>query len=106
MFHHQKLSQTVRFIAMISITELSRLRGLPIDKLGAEIEELRREATRVTAETTSDSMNSQSNWTLKTIWAQKSLRWPFVCVMVMHFGNQMSGINAVSLTVNLKKKFF
>ena len=91
---------------MNSITELSRLRGLPIDKLGAEIEELRREATRVTAETTSDSMNSQSNWTLKTIWAQKSLRWPFVCVMVMHFGNQMSGINAVSLTVNLKKKIF
>lgn len=60
------------------------------------MEELRREATRVTAEISSDGMNSQSNWTWKTIWANKNLRWPVICVMVMHFGNQISGINAVS----------
>jgi hypothetical protein len=58
---------------------------------------LRREATRVTAEISSDGMNSQSNWTWKTIWANKNLRWPVICVMVMHFGNQISGINAVSI---------
>lgn len=62
------------------------------------MEELRREATRVTAEMPKDGLNntnSQSSWTLKTIWAKKSLRWPFACVVVMHLGNQLSGINAV-----------
>lgn len=80
------------------ILELSRLRGLPVDQLGPEMEELRREATRVTAEMPKDGLNntnSQSSWTLKTIWAKKSLRWAFACVVVMHLGNQLSGINAV-----------
>ncbi|XP_046649866.1 solute carrier family 2, facilitated glucose transporter member 3-like [Daphnia pulicaria] len=95
------LPETPRYLFVIqqktdtAFKELSRLRGLPIDKLGPEIEELRREATRVTAEISSDGMNSQSNWTWKTIWANKNLRWPVICVMVMHFGNQISGINAV-----------
>ena len=81
------------------------MRGLSIKELEPEIEELRREATRVTtAEPVNDgsnTTNSQSGWTLKTIWAKKSLRWPFVCVIVMHLGNQLSGINAVMPPISL-----
>lgn len=79
-------------------TELVRLRELPVDDLGPELEELRREATRVTHAIPNDGLNtsvSQSSWTLKSVWAKKSLRWPVMCVIVMHLGNQLSGINAV-----------
>ncbi|XP_032776899.2 solute carrier family 2, facilitated glucose transporter member 1 [Daphnia magna] len=98
------LPETPRYLFVLqqktdlAFKELSRLRGLPVDQLGPEMEELRREATRVTAEMPKDGLNntnSQSSWTLKTIWAKKSLRWPFACVVVMHLGNQLSGINAV-----------
>lgn len=74
------------------------MRELPVDQLGPELEELRREATKVTHAIPNDGLNtsvSQSGWTVKSIWAKRNLRWPVVCVFVMHLGNQLSGINAV-----------
>lgn len=68
--------------------ELCRLRSAIKTEIEPELEKLRHEVSLISEET-------QSSWTMKTVWAKKSLRWPVICVFVMHFGNQLSGINAV-----------
>ena len=72
--------------------ELCRLRGKSAVQLNKEINALRQEATQASK----SGNDATETWTMKSIWAKPHLRWPLVSVMVLHLGNQLSGINAVS----------
>ena len=77
----------VTIFLSFSKIELCRLRSATEAEIEPELEVLRHEMSLIS--------ESQSSWTMKTVWDKKSLRWPVICVFVMHFGNQLSGINAV-----------
>lgn len=76
--------------------ELCRLRDAAVKELEREIELFRNVAL---PDSNDDETPTGSGWNLRTIWAKRSLRWPFICVIVMHIGNQLSGINAVWLLI-------
>lgn len=65
------------------------MRGVPASELEQEIIALRQELSG------KDADSDGAGWNLRTIWNTRNLRWPFLCVIVMHIGNQLSGINAV-----------
>ncbi|XP_033218937.1 solute carrier family 2, facilitated glucose transporter member 1-like isoform X2 [Belonocnema kinseyi] len=69
-----------------AITELSRLRNMDVILLRNEVLVLEQELTLRT---------SSDNWTISRVLNDHCLRLPLVLVILMQFGQQLSGINAV-----------
>lgn len=74
------------------IKELCRLRQKSVKELDDEIELLRREITEMVK---LGSADESIGWSIGSIWAAKELRTRFICVLVLHVVNQLTGINAV-----------
>lgn len=68
-------------------------------ELDDEIELLRREITEMVK---LGSADESIGWSIGSIWAAKELRTRFICVLVLHVVNQLTGINAVNNTSSHK----
>lgn len=74
---------------MYYFIELSKIRGLPLSSLSEEIYDLQI-AQR-------NEEQADSAWTILTVLKDKELLLPILLVISMQAGQQLSGINAVSL---------
>lgn len=72
--------------------ELCRLRSRSAAHLEQELDLLRRGASSDGAK---GAGGEKEEWSLLSLYRNENLRWPFICSIVMHIGNQLSGINAV-----------
>lgn len=91
--------------SVVILLELCRLRGTNVDGVKAEMVAL--SGGEALLSSSGDSPDSESrkemeNWNLKNIFTTESIRWRVICVIVMHVGNQMSGINAVSAKIEMR----
>jgi len=75
-----------------AVQELCRLRKKSPRELQNEIEQLRQEITEMVR---LGSTDEGAGWTIGSIWATENLRTRFICVLMLHMVNQLSGINAV-----------
>jgi len=77
---------------------LCRLRGAEEAELHEEIEKLRREAIEHVNHVEHKCADKEdTEWGFKRIWKTRSVRSLFICCVVLHIGNQLSGINAVNV---------
>lgn len=82
---------------MTCILELKRVRNASEDSLGDEIEILRLEDQ--------ENIKQGDTWSIRKVLKSKSLLLPLLLVCSLQAGQQLSGVNAVSIAI-LKLRFY